>query len=122
MPCLIVTTGQQVGKHFDLAKRPLSIGRDPSRDIQIIDPKVSRKHAMVRLEDDGYQISSIKALNGVMVNGKMIDGDQLLHDGDEIVLGETVLRFSVSSDANHTNALHHRKIADRAVRDNQTIM
>jgi|TARA_R110000782_G_scaffold20675_9_gene55815 pSer/pThr/pTyr-binding forkhead associated (FHA) protein len=122
MASLTIMTGEQAGTHFELANRPLSVGRDPSRDIQVLDPKVSRKHAIVRAVSGQHAIAATKALNGILINGEETAGDTLLRDGDEILLGDTVLRFSEHNDFGQTNAVHHRKVADRRVRDANTMM
>jgi two-component system cell cycle response regulator len=122
MPSLTIVTGENAGKQFVLAKRPLSIGRDPARDIQVIDPKVSRKHAIVRPEGDGHALASAKALNGVIINGNEIDAERVLADGDRIQLGDTELVYASSDEPDRTNALHQRKQADRKLRENNTLM
>lgn len=122
MPSLTIITGDQAGKQFLLAKRPLSIGRDPARDIQILDPKVSRKHALLRHEVDGHLIAPAKALNGLIINGETVTEETRLADGDRLQLGDTELAYSVSDDPDRTNALHQRKQADRQHRENNTIM
>lgn len=122
MPGLTIMTGEQAGTHFEFASRPLSVGRDPSRDIQVIDPKVSRKHAMIRQEGESYVIMATKALNGVVINGAAVEGETKLTEGDEIQLGDTVLRYGAPGGADVTNAVHHRKNADRNVRENNTLM
>lgn len=122
MPSLTIVTGENAGKQFVLAKRPLSIGRDPARDIQVVDPKVSRKHAIVRPEGDGHALASAKALNGVVINGREIDAERILADGDRILLGDTELIYALSDDPDRTNALHQRKQVDRKLRENNTLM
>ena len=122
MPSLTIVTGENAGKQFVLAKRPLSIGRDPARDIQVIDPKVSRKHAIVRPEGDGHALASAKALNGVIINGNEIDAERVLADGDRIQLGDTELVYASSDEPDRTNALHQRKQADRKLRESNTLM
>ncbi|QKK09145.1 MAG: FHA domain-containing protein [Planctomycetota bacterium] len=122
MAGLTIVTGAQSGTHFELASRPLSVGRDPSRDIQIVDPKVSRKHAMIRHDNGRYLIAATKALNGITINGAAADGEATLMEGDEIQLGDTLLRFGSPNSPDATNAVHHRKNADRAVRENNTLM
>lgn len=122
MPSLTIMIGEQAGTTFDLANRPLSVGRDPSRDIQITDLKVSRKHAVVRLTESGHAIAPTKAKNGLLINGTDVSDETLLQDGDELILGETVLRFSVESSPDFTNAVHNRKVADRNARDANTMM
>ena len=121
MPSLTIITGSQAGTTFELASRTLSLGRDPARDMQIIDPKVSRKHAVIRLLDGCHAITPTKAKNGVRINSREIEGEVTLSDGDTITLGQTVLRFSHETDIEATNAVHHRKVADTQARDANTI-
>lgn len=122
MNSLIITTGSQAGTQFSLGGRPLSVGRDPSRDIQIMDPKVSRRHAMVRRVGGGHLIAAGKALNGVFVNGRRIEDETALREGDEITLGETTLRYAATPHPARGNGLHQRKVADAAAREHLTVM
>lgn len=122
MASLIVIQGADPGKRFELGNRTLSIGREPARDVQLVDPKVSRKHALIRREGDAYLISSAKALNGVLVNGRAIDAETTLKEGDEIGMGDTLLCFTESSDPKVTNAVFERKVVNRDVRDKRTIL
>lgn len=121
MPSLTIVSGEKSGKHFVLTHRTLSIGREPSRDIQLCDPKVSRKHALLRCNGETYMISPCKALNGIMINGEMIEGERALKPGDEIAMGDTVLRFAPSADYSRTNAMMVRKLANRQLREELTI-
>lgn len=122
MPSLTILTSPQGGTTFELASRTLSLGWDPARDVQLIDPRVSRKHAVVRAVDDRHSITPTKAKNGVLVNSQRIEGETILSDGDEIILGETVLRYRSSSAADKTNAVFAPKQLDRELRDNNTMM
>jgi pSer/pThr/pTyr-binding forkhead associated (FHA) protein len=122
MASLIVIQGSEPGKRFELGNRTLSIGREPARDVQLVDPKVSRKHALIRREGDAYLISSAKALNGIVINGKAVDAEIRLKEGDEILMGDTMLCFTESSDPNVTNAVFARKVVNRDVREKNTIM
>ena len=69
MANLLITAGPNAGKYFPLANRPLSAGRDPARDIQLLDPKVSRKHFVVRKAGDEYIIVPFKSVNAVHETG-----------------------------------------------------
>ncbi len=122
MASLTILFGSDAGKQFILANRPLSIGRDPSRDIQLVDPKVSRKHAMIRREGDTHIVMLVKALNGIQINGQAVQAEATLSEGDEILLGDTVLRYSTCSDAERANSLFDRKAGGRENRDRDTIM
>jgi pSer/pThr/pTyr-binding forkhead associated (FHA) protein len=121
MANLLITTGEQAGKHFPLANRTLSAGRDAARDIQILDPKVSRKHFLVRRSGDDYVLAPVKSLNGVLVNGNEIADEVVLKDRDKIELGDTTLRFRAGDDPDRTNALEAYKLADRSAREDRTI-
>lgn len=94
MASLNIIQGAQAGTHFELSKRPLSIGREAGRDIQITDPKVSRKHAMVRFEEGAYVLELTNARNGAKVNGAKVVDKAALREGDQIELGDTVLQFT----------------------------
>ena len=121
MASLVLTSGDTAGKYFPIANRPLSIGRDPARDIQLADPKVSRKHCLIRRRGDDYVIQPFQSVNPVLVNGIEVHAEVVLNEGDEIELGETTLCFRFDDDPNRTNALERRKLADRRMREDPTL-
>jgi len=121
MASLVIATGEQAGTYYQISNRPLSAGRDPSRDIQIVDPKVSRRHFQIRRSGEDYVLAELKSLNGVYVNGEKIAGQCLLNDGDEIHVGDTTLIFYISDEPDKTNALLKYKLADRRLRDDRTV-
>lgn len=112
MASLNIIQGAQAGTHFELSKRPLSIGREAGRDIQILDPKVSRKHAMVRFEEGGYVIAIASARNGIKINGAKVVDLARLSEGDQIAMGDTVLQFTESG-AYKGDAVNQIKAATR---------
>jgi predicted nucleic acid-binding Zn-ribbon protein len=73
------------------------IGRSLAADVRFDDPTVSRRHALIVRQADGVRVLDDRSLNGVFVNGARIDrsgvGQQILQDGDEIVVGRYRLRF-----------------------------
>jgi len=123
MASLVITTSpvDQQGKLYRLSRRTLAGGRDPSREIQITDPKVSRKHFLLRAEGEGHMIVETKAKNGILVNGNPIEEQHLLADGDEIQVGETVLTYYVEDRDDQTNALNQYRAAQREFREDRTI-
>jgi len=120
MACVVIVSGEPQGNYFHLTKRPLTGGRDPATDIQIIDPKVSRKHFQVALESDGYVIRELRSRNGVFVNGARIQGDHRLRDQDQIRVGGTMLAFYEKDQPDRTDALLKHKRADRPLREDRT--
>jgi pSer/pThr/pTyr-binding forkhead associated (FHA) protein/type II secretory pathway pseudopilin PulG len=67
------------------------MGRDPSSDLVLNDPKCSRRHAVIEAGPDGMAIRDAGSANGIYVNGKKVERAKL-SDGDEIRLGDVVVR------------------------------
>lgn len=69
------------------------IGRGFTADVQLEDPSISRRHAIVIREPDGrVRILDDRSSNGTFVNGRRIAEAELC-DGDAIGLGRVVLAF-----------------------------
>ena len=120
MACLIITKGKETGKYFQLGNRTLAGGRDPAREIQIIDSTVSRKHFLIRKDDDHHVIVETQAKNGIVVNGQPCS-EKTLENGDEIGVGETVLTYYAEDQPDRTNALEEYRKAQREFREDRTI-
>lgn len=70
-----------------------TIGRHPDNTVQVLDRIVSKEHCRItRAPSGSYVLRDIGSLNGSYVNGERID-EKPLTTGDEITLGNTVLRF-----------------------------
>ena len=115
MAKLIVQEGPGSGTAYELLDDRVAIGRDPSNTIQIPSEAVSRNHAVVsRATDDEGEFWTVKDLNsknGVLLNRKRIS-EARLASGDELALGECVLRF-VERDF---DALGAEDVSDRGSR------
>lgn len=86
-PILVVAGLQE----RELAGGRLVIGRDPSNEICIADPLVSRRHASIMAQLDGtVVIEDLQSANGVFVNGrKVVRPNVLLCEGDRVLVGTT---------------------------------
>jgi FHA domain/Zinc-ribbon containing domain len=63
------------------------IGRSSSAEIQLDDPTVSRRHAViVRTPAAELRVLDDRSLNGVFVNGEQVEWGSLT-DGDELAVG-----------------------------------
>jgi pSer/pThr/pTyr-binding forkhead associated (FHA) protein len=94
---LLVLSGPLKGhKYLVKADVPILIGRSPEADINIsYDDYCSRKHASIRILNNKFVIEDLNSTNGTYVNGKKIEGEWMLSDGDIITFGQTkiVLRM-----------------------------
>jgi hypothetical protein len=64
-----------------------TIGRDPTCDLVLNDPKCSRRHAVVEAGPDGLVIRDTGSANGIFVNGKKTERSALV-EGDVVRLGD----------------------------------
>jgi HD-GYP domain-containing protein (c-di-GMP phosphodiesterase class II) len=84
---LTVVTGNREGETFYVGEgEQLTVGRDESADLQLIDPGVSRVHASVRLSEERPAVTDLGSSNGTLVNGNRITTVEL-EDGDMIQTG-----------------------------------
>jgi hypothetical protein len=70
-----------------LRERWTRIGRSAAADLQLDDPSVSRRHALLVTTEAGT-VSALddRSLNGLFVNGEKVDWAPL-RDGDELEIG-----------------------------------
>ena len=70
------------------------IGRDPNCAFAIDSPLVSREHAQLLREGDGWQIEDLHSTNGVFVNGRRIARRTTLKPGDRVGIATFLFRFT----------------------------
>ena len=88
---LIIVQGPGTGHTFTLGTDPVIIGREaPSAKFVIADPAVSRRHAQISRQDDGYVIEDLNSTNGTFINAQRVVGAVPLAPGDLIELGTAV--------------------------------
>lgn len=68
------------------------VGRSMAAHVQFDDPTVSRRHALIHVEEDVARVLDDRSLNGVFVNGERIEWHSL-EDGDELLIGRFRLYF-----------------------------
>jgi len=98
---LIVIQGNEadLGTHCVL-DRPVTVGRDPDVEMPLRDVSISRRHALIEKDAEGrYIVSDLGSTNGTRVNGEPLTGPRALDEGDKIILGATVLRFTRGDEA-----------------------
>jgi hypothetical protein len=89
---LKVLSGVIAGKQFIIYKNPTFIGSSQQCEIYLFkDPKVSPRHAAIHSGPQGYTIQNLGS-GGTYVNGAAVT-KKTLRTGDEISIGNTVLRF-----------------------------
>ncbi len=86
---IVVTGGPDASRRFPVTKRIVTIGRMDDRDIQLTDPKVSRKHATVSYDGEAFVLQNESA-NGTFVDDMPVNVVKL-KGNEKIKMGDTIL-------------------------------
>ncbi len=90
---LTITSKGQTGPEFPLHKPVMRIGRSSNNDIVLDDPLLSRHHARLDRQKDGWVIADLNSFNGTYVDGVRIRTPWPLRYGNRIKVGDTMMIF-----------------------------
>lgn len=92
---LIVQRGEDIGRRFDLDTTQLTVGRGSDNDMVLNDPMVSRYHAVVKRQGNGYLMIDLGSSNPVVINEHVCEPGEprVLQHRDVIFIGKTVFSF-----------------------------
>src|SRR5467141_5252946 len=79
-PGLVFVQGTEQ-RNVVLNRTPFSVGRKVDKDLVIVDPRVSRDHALIVLEDGDFFLLDQGSKHGTFVNGERIQRQKL--EGNE---------------------------------------
>src|SRR5436309_10384687 len=83
------------GKRLVVGPAGVTLGRSRQSDVVLNDPNVSRQHAEVRPRGGSWVLTDLGSTNGSRINGRRVEGSEVIRAGDEIELGATSLRFEL---------------------------
>ena len=84
------------GTRHVLETERVTIGRQSGCTITIRDTNVSREHAQLRRRPNGWTIRDLGSTNGTKLNGVRVENEQMLANGDVIMLGAMKVTFEIS--------------------------
>ena len=92
---LKVVEGPRAGLEYRAGDRTaITIGRSKTTDFHVLDPSMSRVHAVVACDDEGWYVEDCKSSNGLWMGDARIQRERL-RDGAAFRTGhETVILFS----------------------------
>jgi hypothetical protein len=96
---LVATAGPARGRTYIVAEESATIGRLLENPVSIPDDRLSREHARIEFHDGDYWLCDLRSTNGTALNGTLLSNPQLLHNGDRIELGATLLRVTIEPSA-----------------------
>ena len=98
IPVIVGQAGPLNGQRWMLRDR-LIVGRDALCDIIVPSRQVSRQHAQFTISPRGVMLEDLQSKNGTHLNGKLIDDQILLQDGDVVQIALAQQFIYLSSDA-----------------------
>jgi pSer/pThr/pTyr-binding forkhead associated (FHA) protein len=95
-PSLQVLDGPQAGLTLTLADpgKVYVLGRGDASDLRLDDVDMWQEHAALVRDDHGVTARDAGATPQLTVNGRSVEGQRLLRDGDTLRLGSTSLRYT----------------------------
>lgn len=95
--CLVWQRPDGVEVRFPLEGESLTVGRDETADIRVDEPLVSRAHARIERQDEGFRVVDLGSTNLTRVNGEVVQ-QRLLHHGDEVRFARARCQFVCESE------------------------
>ena len=103
----IYPVGTAIGVRYVLGDKPLILGRGEECDIRIQDHSVSRRHARIEPQTEGFVVLDLQSTNGTFVNDTLATEGTTLHDGDYLRVGNCIYRFLAGG---NVEAEYHEEI------------
>ena len=98
VPRLVVTGPEEhEGLVFNLSQPELVIGHSDTADIVLDDPYLSRRHALISIDNGVVTVHDLKSTGGTFVNDERLAGPRVLRPGDVVQFADLFLRFESGS-------------------------
>jgi len=81
------------GKEYHYEEKAI-LGRTEECEVTIIDPGISREHAAINGRRGVFVVEDLGSSNGTRLNGEVIEGPEILRDGDYVTVGAVNIMFS----------------------------
>ena len=89
----ITVTVEGLRKSWPLEGDLFRVGRSSRCDIQIADPTVSKEHAELAFDLNGWVLRDLGSRNGTRLNGTDVHDTVKLRPGDMVEFGQIQARF-----------------------------
>ena len=100
---VFIHRGPSRGARFLITGEGATIGRSPASEIFLDDVTVSRIHASIKREGDGFIFTDSGSLNGSYINNEQSSRHRLIN-GDEIQIGKFHMLFISSITGSMTSS------------------
>jgi phosphoserine phosphatase RsbU/P len=86
LPHLMVRDAGGNEREVEIVRTPFTLGRQSDNDLVLLDSRISRHHAQIIQNDQGYAIEDLGSRHGTYVNNERVT-TTVLKTGDQISLG-----------------------------------
>lgn len=98
MPELIVRTGTSAGKKVPI-EQDVEVGRGLTTGVSVSDAGVSRRHAKLSRRSGAWYVQDLGSQNGTALNGRRLERETRLKDGDTLSFGGILCGFADENDS-----------------------
>lgn len=98
VPKLVAVTGPSAGRAFAVTRATSTVGRHPTNDFVVDDPRVSGAHLELSRSGGRVRVRDLDSLNGTWL-GKNRVVDIELAQGAELTIGDSLLRLDTDESA-----------------------
>jgi serine phosphatase RsbU (regulator of sigma subunit) len=74
-------------REIEISRTPFTLGRQGDNDLVLLDTRISRRHARIVKDSEGYLLEDVGSRHGTFVNGEKVAESRRLKSGDQISLG-----------------------------------
>lgn len=107
---LLVLNNEQVIQEFRLDKTEIFIGRGPTNDLVIENPQVSRRHARLYYNGQGWLVENLSQSNQVTMRGNLLTAPAFLRNNDQFELGSFIAVKLFINPASAPSPNHHAPV------------
>jgi hypothetical protein len=90
----LIPKGEEQKPGYLLSKEVVYLGRDVKNDILLNDESVSRRHAQIVRQSEGFLLRDLGSKNGTFINNLRVE-EQMLKNDDILTFGNLYFIFSM---------------------------
>ena len=105
MPSLVFLAGPIAGRRYKLGDGEYVIGRRSDCQIFVPDMRVSRQHARLWRDGEGWSVEDLGSNNGTYINGLRLQAATQLRHDDEILIANNKIRVEAQDHPSDQRAL-----------------
>lgn len=92
-------------KSYEFTVPELVIGRDQTCDLILDEKTVSTEHARLTYHHGNWWVEDLHSTNGTLLNLELLTTSAVLTSGDELQLGQVMLRIEISGNTNASSGV-----------------